>query len=145
MEKCKNSIMAAVERTRELLPAVRYNRNMLHFFGYQLNQFHRLLPLLLTTDTALPTLDILRAEVEKGAALVGIHVRPFDFQAYCKVEIVQDKVESLCSTFVECFRDLGIEDDLTMQQRIHESCVKNDRRYMYWYLKCILKGSPMGM
>ena len=113
MEKCKKRIMAAVERTRELLPAVRYNRNMLRFFGHQLNQFHHLLPLVLTTDTALSTLDILRAEAEKGAALVGTHVRRFDFQSYCKVEIVQDKLESLCSTFVDCFRELGIQDDLS--------------------------------
>ena len=74
MEKCKNSIMAAVERTRELLPAVRYNRNMLHFFGHQLNQLHCLLPLVPNTDAALEILDGLRADVEKGAALVGTHV-----------------------------------------------------------------------
>ena len=88
IENCKNSIMATVERTRELLLAVRYNRNMLHFFGHQLNQLHRLLPRVPTIDTALSTLDILKEEVEKGAALVGSHVRPFDFQSNCKVEIV---------------------------------------------------------
>ena len=145
MEKCKNSIVAAVERTRELLPAVRYNHNMLHFFGQQLNELHSLLPLVSTTDAPLTTMDVLRKEVEDGAALVRTHLRPFDFQSYCKVEIVQGKVERLCSTFVECFRELGIQDDLSIQQHIYENCVKDDRRYVYWCLKCILKGSPTGM
>ena len=126
--ECKSSIMAIVEITMELLPGVRYNRNMLHFFGHQLNQVHHLLALVPTSDTALSTLDILKAEVEEGAALVGTHVRPFDFQSYCKVEIVQKKVQRLCSTFAECFRELGIEDDLIIQQQIYENLVKDDRK-----------------
>ena len=61
------------------------------------------------------------------------------------METLQDKVESLCSAFVECFRELGIQDSLSMQQQIYENCVKDDRRYVYWLLKCILKGSHTGM
>ena len=144
-EKYKSSIMATIEKARNLLPAVRYNHNMLCVFCDQLNQIHHLLPLVSMTDGALTTLDVLRAEVDKGAALVGTHTRPFDFQSYCKVEIVQDKVQSLCATFVECFRELGIQDDLLIQQQMYEKCVKDDRRYLYWLLKCILKGSHRGM
>ena len=145
-EKCKSSITATLKRTRELLLVVRYNHNMLQFFGHQLNQTHQLLlPLVPTTDAALTAMDILREEIEKSAALVGTHARPFDFQSYCKVETVQDKVQNLCSTFVECFRDLGVQADLVIQQQIDENCVNGDKRYLYWLLKCILKGSRMGM
>ena len=130
-EKCKISIASTLERTRKLLLAVRYNHNMLQFFGHQLNQTHQLLlPLVPTTDAALTAMDILKEEIEKSAALVGTHARPFDFQSYCKVETVQDKVQSLCSTFVECFRDLGVQADLFIQQQIDEKCVENDRRYL---------------
>ena len=144
-EKCKSSIVATIERTRKLLLAVKYNHNMLHVFGHQLNRFHHLLPLVPTTDAALTPLDILREEVEKGAALVGTHARPLDFRSYCKVEVVQGKVERLCSTIVECFRDLGVEDDLIPQQKMDENCIEDDRRYLYWCLNCILKESRMGL
>ena len=60
------------------------------------------------------------------------------------MDAVEEQVETLCSTFNDCFEDLGIEGDLGFETELDEKCVEADRMYIHCYLECIFRKRQMG-
>ncbi|CAD7696412.1 unnamed protein product [Ostreobium quekettii] len=144
MEDLLQSINTAIGMALERLPEARYNTAMLHFLCQEMRKVKDLLPRLseqLAGEVDCDLLRILKGEVEKGTALVKGHARAFDLRTYYKVGKVCLQVDRMCEAFKECFLDMGMpEESLSFVTKVDEVCLEEDRRYLYWYLTCILDG-----
>ena len=143
MEYNKDSIVAYATAASESVPSVRYNRKMLDFLCNQMTQVANKLPPVLEYAHQ-DIISILEDEMKKAATLVKDHARIFNIRNFYKVDLVSNRVNEFCSTFSECCIDLGFEPTASIKSEVDSKFVEEDRRYMNWYLKCIIEGHPGG-
>lgn len=136
-----HEIKAAIGKARCCLPAVRYNERMLQFLCEQLEQVEHLLPHI-QQDPSSPSTELqtLQQAVKRASTLMERHTKVLDFSSYYKPNVVHKQVEALCAIFADCFQDLGIQERLAIKTVIDKTHVKEDTRYVHWYLECILRG-----
>lgn len=91
-------------------------------------------------DAPQDVVDILKEAMKDGLNLVKGHAKRFSIRTFYKVDHILHRVEELCNTFSECFIDLGMEPEPEIQTKLHGHLVEGDRRYMDWYLACVLEG-----
>ena len=126
----KDEIKALVEKATESFHLVRYNEKMLQFLCQQMNQVEKVMSCV-PTQASREVLKTLTNGVRKASTLVTSHAKQFDFKCYYKADDVQEQVEALCSTFKDCFEDLGVEEDLGLETALDENCVEADRGYIH--------------
>ncbi|CAD7696416.1 unnamed protein product [Ostreobium quekettii] len=142
MECLVHAVNRAVGTAVDRLPEARYNLAMLKFLCQEMDKVKDLLPQLSkrpAKEDDCDLLAVLKQDVEKGVALVKCHARAFNLRTYYKVDKVCRQVDRLCEGFNECFLDLGIpEESLHFKTKMDETVHEEDRRYLYWYLTCII-------
>ena len=139
MEQVKVGLVGSASLATNSLPGARYNKRMLKFLCDQMTQaaiaFQNV-----PKDAPQDVVDILREAMKAGSDLVKSHAQKFNIRTFYKVDRIVHRVEELCSTFSGCFMILGMEPDPEIQTEIDVGWVEGDRRYMDWYLACVLEG-----
>eukprot|EP00803_Ostreobium_quekettii_P004889 evm.model.scf_3510.1 EVM.evm.TU.scf_3510.1 scf_3510:1508-4096(+) len=140
MDALLAAITAAAEQAKDGLPAARYHSNMLRFLCHEMEKVERLLPRL-PREAPQDVLVVLKDEMERGSCLISRHARRFDLRGFSKLDLVSRNVEQMCVVFRECLRDLGLEEGMiNVETKMDADEVAEDKRYMYWYLTCIMEG-----
>ena len=139
MEQVRIGLMSSASLATNSLPSVRYNKRMLNFLCHQMTQ----VPIAFQNvpkDAPKDVLDILKEAMKAGTDLVKSHAKKFNIRTFYKVDRIAHRVEELCNTFSGFFNFLGMEPDPSLQTKLDIDWVEGDRRYMDWYLACVLEG-----
>eukprot|EP00803_Ostreobium_quekettii_P009662 evm.model.scf_784EXC.1 EVM.evm.TU.scf_784EXC.1 scf_784EXC:11869-18892(-) len=148
MEAKISAFKGALESVTEGLPQARYNQNILSFLCQEMEKVEVLLAQM-PASAPLDELQILISEAQRASKLVAGHARRFDLRNYYGVDYVHHEVKQLCELMKEvmreCLSSLGLKDStLKVMRDMDADIVEKDRRYMHWYLTCILEGKLSG-
>ncbi|CAD7703276.1 unnamed protein product [Ostreobium quekettii] len=155
MERQAQCLLDDVEGASECLLHVKYNEGMLRFLHQQMRTIASYVVRLMQSfslqqgpdgmDSVVEHyLGILAEEVKQGFLLIAGHAKGVTLESFYRVDFVNMAVEKMCSTAEMCLQEMGVDDDFWIETIVDPGCIEQDRKYVHWYLTCLLECSGAG-